>query len=398
MDVVLDKLKEFTYALLYNPQSYCCRHNPIEILKRLQREAFSDTMKLRDRLDKHDRLLSSFHKSTTNGTPFNHSATHLSGEVDVGGALLLVDNVGGCTALNEAGIRTGIHSRLTFQTNITSNDAFAAEFVSTQSDKANSDDVLGSPLSLTKVMYSTNFNNCVSAVVIPWGARCKDVAVASNPLPQERTLTDFTSIGPPIFGHYHDVAVALIVKRSNFAASFSELVSTVRRDLDSAGISRCFSTFGQITYGVSKGTKLSLLGLHKKLIAQSQEIQFCKFTIPIGNLRAHRVPDAYAECHPDTSVALMLESELDDSTRLKGWIEMQNSTPRCLQWAVTMSDTPEDQLGWGLSLGGTWDRFQVEAFLKLNIGGRCSLQPGIMYVTDNSGGIPALMFRSSWAF
>ncbi|KAF6162591.1 hypothetical protein GIB67_003137 [Kingdonia uniflora] len=180
MDVVLDKLKEFTYTLLYNPQSYCCCHNPIEILKRLQREAFSDIMKLGDRLDKHDRLLSSFYKST----PFNHSTTHLSGEVDVGGALLFVDNVGGCTALNEAGIRTGIHSRFTFQTNITSNDAFAAEFVSAQSDKANSDDVLGSPLSLTEVMYSTNFNNCDSAVVIPWGARWKDVAVASNPLPQ----------------------------------------------------------------------------------------------------------------------------------------------------------------------------------------------------------------------
>ncbi|KAF6138837.1 hypothetical protein GIB67_018568 [Kingdonia uniflora] len=83
----------------------------------------------------------------------------------------------------------------------------------------------------------------------------------------ERTLMDFTSIGPPIFGQYHDVAAALMVKRSNFAASLSELVST------------------------GSG-------------------------------------DAYAECHPDTSVALMLESELDDSTRLKGWIEMQNSTPR----------------------------------------------------------------------
>ncbi|KAF6153909.1 hypothetical protein GIB67_023686 [Kingdonia uniflora] len=325
MDVVLDKLKEFTYTLLYNPQSYCCRHNPIEILKRLLREAFSDTMKLRDRLDKHDRLLSSFYKST----PFNHSTTHLSGELDVGGALLLVDNVGG----------VGGAPRLMKQE--LGPEFIQAEFVSAQSDKANSDDVLGCPLSLTKVMYSTNFNNCVSAVVIPWGARCKDVAVASNPLPQERTLTDFTSIGPPIFGQYHDISVALMVKRSNFAASLSELVSTIRRDPDSAGISRCFSTFGQITYGVSKGTKLSLL-----------------------------------ECHPDTSVALMLESELDDSTRLKGWIEMQNSTPRCLQWAVTMSDTPEDQLGWGLSLGGmsqgssTWDHFQVEAFLKLNIGGR----------------------------
>ncbi|KAF6157226.1 hypothetical protein GIB67_041687 [Kingdonia uniflora] len=119
-----------------------------------------------------------------------------------------------------------------------------------------------------------------------------------------------------------------MVKRSNFAASLSELVSTVRRDPDSAGTAVASAHSGRLPMGYQREQNSLCSVFTKKLIAQSQEIQLCKFAIPIGNLRAHRVPDAYAEC-PDTSVALMLESELDDSTRLKGWIEMQNSTPRC---------------------------------------------------------------------
>ncbi|KAL3843407.1 hypothetical protein ACJIZ3_000810 [Penstemon smallii] len=35
-----------------------------------------------------------------------------------------------------------------------------------------------------------------------------------------------------------------------------------------------------------------------------------------------------------------------------GWIETKNSNASCLQWAVTMSGTPEDEFGWGLTLEG----------------------------------------------
>ncbi|KAA8537490.1 hypothetical protein F0562_027098 [Nyssa sinensis] len=73
------------------------------------------------------------------------------------------------------------------------------------------------------------------------------------------------------------------------------------------------------------------------------------------------------------SIALVLESKLDKSTRIGGWLEMKRSNLRFLQWAVNMSDTPEDDFGWGLSLGGSirgprsWDHFQPLYFGLLGL-------------------------------
>ena len=52
------------------------------------------------------------------------------------------------------------------------------------------------------------------------------------------------------------------------------------------------------------------------------------------------------------SFTIMLESDLDDTIRITGWIEMKNSGPKYLQWAVSVSDSPENEFGWSLSLGG----------------------------------------------
>ncbi|OVA01073.1 hypothetical protein BVC80_8811g11 [Macleaya cordata] len=412
------------------------RRNPVEILKRLQREAFSDLMKLRDRQDKVERMIS-FYKSNK-GSPFQEANTRVKGEVDVVGALLLLDNIDqqSCDTLSRAGIRTGTASRFTFETTIRQKDALAAEFVANQNDQGYSGDVIGSPLSLTKVTYLANVSDWFSAVVIPVGAQCKDVAIASNALQHERSLTDFSSFGSLILGECHSAAAGagLMVKRSNVTAALAEFVSGVgmiQQQPNSVGIRRCFSTFGQVICQLSQGTKLTLMGVHKKISRPCQQIPLQSLTVPVGSLKRHKVvsPDASSadvstplvamtrnnaeeENTGGGSIAVMVESELDESTRIGGWIEMQNSSPRYLKWAVTMSDTPEDELvGWGLSLGGggnveaeghsssTWDHhFQVEAFLKFNMlgGKRFSLQPGLVYVMDGTTRIPALMFRSSW--
>ena len=103
------------------------------------------------------------------------------------------------------------------------------------------------------------------------------------------------------------------------------------------------------------------------------------------------------------SFAVMLESKLDNSTRIGGWIEMKNSGPQHLQWALSVSDSPENEFGWSLSLGGiikrptSWDHFQAEASLKFNLGKRFSLQPGLVYVMDGNAQIPVVMLRSSWS-
>ncbi|KAL2930054.1 Ventricular zone-expressed PH domain-containing protein [Bienertia sinuspersici] len=80
------------------------------------------------------------------------------------------------------------------------------------------------------------------------------------------------------------------------------------------------------------------------------------------------------------SIAAMLESELDESTRVRGWFQMRDNPEHLLQWSVSMSDLPEDEMGWGLSLGGLThgsrrlDQFQAEAFLKFNLSKKLSLQ------------------------
>lgn len=416
MESVADKLKgffksseEFFTKGFFHKRDKPSQYNPIEILKRLQRESFSDIMKLRDRQDKVEKMLS-FYK-TAKGSPFQEFSTHVHGTVDLGGALLLVHKVDeqNHDALKRAGMRTGINSRFTFETSMREKDSLVAEFVACQDDDGSSDNLFGIPLSLGKVMYSANVNDWFSAVVVPWGARCKDVAITSNPHQQERSLTDFSSFGPPIFNQCHDAALGIMVKRGRIAACLAELVSEIHLQPDASGIRRCFSTFGQVIYQLSRGTTFTLLGLDKRLSTPSQQMRLSKFTLPLGSLKhdANRNASLGTQNMDDKvscgSISLMLESELDESTRVGGWVEMKNSDPRCMHWAVSMSDTPEKELGWGLSLGGivqgplTWDHFQAEAFLKVNVNKRCSLQPGIVYVMDGTNHIPALMFRSNWS-
>lgn len=424
--------------------------NPIEILKRLQREAFSDLMKLRDRQDKVERVLS-FYKATK-GQEVN---TRVRGEVDVVGSLLFLENADQqtCDSLDKAGMQTGVGSRFTFETIVREKDALMVEFTATQNGY--SGDVVGSPLSLSKVMYSANVSDWLSAVVIPVGAQCKDIASASNVLQQERSLTDYSFFGSPNMSQLHNVGAGAgagagaIVKSSNITATLAGIISSgmQQEQLNSVGIKRCFSTLGQILCQISKGTKLTLIGVHNKLIrpSQQQDIQLNRFTVPFGSLRKMNVGPTYASTSSPLadnltrkanaeeelegnnsgggSIAVMVDSELDENTRIGSWFEMQNSTPAHMRWGFTMFDNleaeeGESSVGWGLGVGGSgnigskksqggdlssaWDHhFQVEAFLKMNmaIGGnkKFSLQPGLVYVMDGTTRLPALMLRSNWS-
>lgn len=184
---------------------------------------------------------------------------------------------------------------------------------------------------------------------------------------------------------------------------------------DSAGMTHCLSTFGQVICQLSRSTKLSLMGLHQVPRSSNQQVRLGSMVVPVSILRHRKVPDisieasglslgtASVESCPSGSMALMLEPELDESTWIGGWVEIKKSNKRHLQWAVSMSDTPEDEFGWGLKFGGlvqgpkSWDHFQAEAFLKLNFGKKFSLQPALIYVMDGTTQFPALMLRSSWS-
>lgn len=170
---------------LYN---YSCDLQ-IEILKRLQREAFSDIMKLRDRQDKVERLLT-FYKSSK-GSPFQEASTHVRGNVDVLGAFFIMDDIDEqkYDAIQRSGIRTGIDARLRFETAVREKDQLLAEFTANRTGANGTGDMLGGPLSLAKVLYAAHFNDWFSAVAIPMGAQCRDVGFATSTHQVECLLT-----------------------------------------------------------------------------------------------------------------------------------------------------------------------------------------------------------------
>lgn len=136
-------------------------------------------MKLRDRQDKVERIIS-FYK-TSKGSPFQEASTHVKGEFDLLGALLVMDNVDklNCNALSRAGITTGIDSRFTFETTFSQGESLTAEFVAGQKGNRYLDEVSGQSLSLEKVSYRVNACDWLSMVAIPVGAQSRDVAITT---------------------------------------------------------------------------------------------------------------------------------------------------------------------------------------------------------------------------
>ncbi|XP_008221226.1 PREDICTED: uncharacterized protein LOC103321216 [Prunus mume] len=412
---VVDKFRGLTKStrelfdgLIHGHPQRSARRHPIEILKRLQREAFSDLMKLRDRQDKVERMVSLY--GTSKGSPFQEASTLVRGEVDLLGAVLLM------------------HA---FETSVRQNDTLVAEFVASQKHKGSLSDLSECPLSLAKVSYTANVSNWLSAIAIPVGAQCRDVAVLTNPSHQGKGLTDLSSFGPPLLNQHNGSAVGLMVKKSNTVASLAQFVSGLGAQVGSGRVELCLSTFGQIVCQLPGGTKLSLLGLHQMPSLSSEYVdhRIGALTIPLGSsthdrshetivegsLTHHRSPEAMVEAYvpplgsnsPEKgssgSIALMLESEVDEMTKIGGWIEMKQSNPRHLEWAVSVSDDSEDSVGWGMNLSGILggpnllDRFQIESYMKLNLGKRFSVKPGIAHIVDGNARMTALMLRSNWS-
>ncbi|KAH0757392.1 hypothetical protein KY290_020885 [Solanum tuberosum] len=386
-------------------------------------------MKLRDRQEKLERVLAFFKSSK--GSPVQETSTHVRGEFDAVGALLMIGSidVSKCNAIERA-IRTGIDSRLTFETTIREKDTLVAEFVGSERGQMN---ILGSPLSLAKVLYAANISDWCSAVAIPVGGRCRDVAVPTSSreyqqevakvirskvlLPasqkmvrskflfcksKERGLTDYSSFGPPLLNQLNGSGISVMVKKSNIVACLAQFVSALPH---SGSLLFCLGTFGQVVCQLSSNTKLSILGIHKMGNLSRQQPRLAAMSLPFSFLQRSGHPHAsfVENSLLDGYLAMTLESELYESTKIGGWVEMKRSNPKHLQWAVTMSDTSEDDFGWGLSLGGlvqgrrNYDRFQVECFLNFNVGKKCKLQPGLLYVIDGATQFPALILRTSWS-
>ena len=199
-----------------------------------------------------------------------------------------------------------------------------------------------------------------------------------------------------------------MVKGTNIAASIAELVSGMQLQPDAAG-SGSMSTFGQVTYQPYEETRVTLSCLWK-IQKPSYPLKFGTLAVPMGHLKRRKSSEVQGQSSSfatsrkaddisSGSIALMLDSELDESTNLSGWVELQKSS-NLLQWGAFLSDIPEDELGWGLRMEGKVrgpsSQLQLEGFLNFNFGKKFSLQPGLVYAMDGKNHTPALVFRSSW--
>ncbi|KAL4575462.1 hypothetical protein LXL04_022306 [Taraxacum kok-saghyz] len=386
LGLVVDKLKcftkstqEFANGVLHNI-GLSRRRRPVEILKRLQREAFSDIMKLRDRQDKVERLIS-FKSSKV--SPLDQTSTRVKGEVEVLGLLLMIDRIHeeNQEAIRKTGIKTGINSKFTFETTIRETDTLKAEFVA--SNKAQLD-ALTSPLSLSKVVFDAKINEWYSLTTVLLGARCSDLL-----------KHDVITSGPSLLNQHIGSGVSLSVRKNNIIASLAQFVSLQEPHL----YPNYLTTFGQVVYQLSGSTKLLLMGLRQLPKDLGQDPSLGPMGLPIGIFRPDRGTNRVTN-HPFGSTALVLESELDSSTRVGGWVEMNDSdTDAPLKWGVSVSDLPEDDFGWGVRVGGSvFERFEVEVFSKMNLGEKLILQPSFVYVADGLNKFPALMMKSSWSF
>ncbi|KAI3516957.1 hypothetical protein L1887_16143 [Cichorium endivia] len=379
LTLAVDKLKgfakstqEFTNGVLHNIGLSRRRH-PIEILKRLQREAFSDIMKLRDRQDKVERILS-FKSSKV--SPLDEATTRVKGEIQVLGLLLMIDRIHeeNQDAIRKTGIKPGINSKFTFETTIRKKNTLKAEFVASNKGQI---DALSTPLSLGKVVFDAKINEWCSLTTVLLGAKCSDL--------QTHSITS----GPPLLNQQIGSGVSLTVKKSNVIASLAQFIESKN--------THWLTTFGQVVYQLSGSTNVLLLGLHQMPKFLGQDAFLDPIGLPIGIFRPGRV-DREAS---SGSTALVLESSLDSSTRLGGWVEMNRSsdTDAPLKWGVSVSDLPEDDFGWGLRVGGSaFERFEAEVFSKMNLGEKFLLEPSVLFVVDGSSRLPALMLKSSWSF
>ncbi|WVZ78461.1 hypothetical protein U9M48_026167 [Paspalum notatum var. saurae] len=338
----------------------------VDILKRLQRQAFYDIMQLRERQDKVEKVLTLF-KATKVG-PFAEESTRVKGVINVAGSL----------ARDSTEVESGISSRFLFQTTVRKKDSLFAELVTDNRYMSQENDHFVSPLVLSKAMYLSNINDSFSVAAVPLGARCDDFS--TDPiLQEEHWLASLrSSLRPPLLVRSHRYAGGLVLRSKNFAVSLAELISVAGRPVNAGEASRVYTGFGQISYQLLDDIKLTLsAALHGPSVIPRKR-------------------------KPTAGGCIDLELKIDEDSRIGAWIEInKKSNSRLLRWALSLSDTPEDDLGWGVSLRrGTEAKpqlFQVEGFLNLHLGKKVAIQPGIMFNVDGRRCTPALVFHSSWS-
>eukprot|EP00252_Welwitschia_mirabilis_P009294 TRINITY_DN21779_c0_g1_i1.p1 TRINITY_DN21779_c0_g1~~TRINITY_DN21779_c0_g1_i1.p1 ORF type:complete len:458 (-),score=79.41 TRINITY_DN21779_c0_g1_i1:122-1495(-) len=426
-------------------------NSPIQILKRLQREVFSDLVKIKDRLYVLEKRWTQYNQDGMSGTK-----TQLKGEVNTAGIFLLGHALSGAqlTSLHQTRVKAGLQTKFKFDTFFRERDILVTEFISGQSF-INDNAFLGAPLSLGKVLYSAHINDALSICFAPFGGKAKDSAFLPNLL-QDCGLTDFSNTGPEIFRQCQGSSIAGTLKCENFAFSLGRYLSNFSRyeseslqGILNTKTSTCSSTLGQIAFQPVEGILFAVTYLNRFLSSTSTPslklLNWGKF----GSLSLHdfcsqgsqnpdrfsRTPDdqqlisdhssSFAEDVMTHSIAVQTDVELKDGIRFGGWLQIdgpitfQKKAEKSLQWFIGISELPENEGGWGLGIGRSRNgpltnlpcqtrdfdapevptsQMQVEAFLSFHLGKGFTFNPGLLYTLDKNGHTPAMVLRTNWSF
>ncbi|OEL14939.1 hypothetical protein BAE44_0024043 [Dichanthelium oligosanthes] len=394
---------------LHHHQPQQQHHRPGDIMKRLQRETFSDVMKFKEKHDQIEHILSLY--KSGKGFEFLDLPIQVKIALDAVGALFLVDGnefEQAKATLNKAGKRTGLSSRFVFESKTRGKDTVAAE-LSTRLGGAGAHlgEETGRPVELTSLQYNARINKWLSMILVPFGAQCNNFLHSSSMIQNLRSQACFD--GPPSFLEHHNCAAGLRIEGSKFTASFAELIfGSGGLDSGGGGTNR-MTTFGQVSCKPNNDVKLSLSGLWQVRSLSSRFNNLGILAIPLGSLKAGA---AAAEEHTELSVmvdasqsiALMVDCELYETLKTEGWFQLERPDHGPVHWGFSLSDIPENELGWGVRVGGTAEgkkthhlqHLDLEGYLNFNLGKGARLQPGLVYAKMGEKMTPALFLRSSW--
>ncbi|KAL2634500.1 hypothetical protein R1flu_005979 [Riccia fluitans] len=429
-------------------------------LRRLQREAFSDLLKVRERLDKLEHKTGL--RGKTHGDSLTGARTNLRGEVSSGGAFIIAEDsacVHSRSSLQHAGLKTGLDVRFTFETPVREGDTLTTQVGVGQGSGLGDGNSFGGPLSLQKINYVAQINDSLSLSVAPLGARASDMSDTINHL-QGQALTTFAGSGPALYQHCKGSAIGASLRSSSVLLSMAQFLSgwgSSTADVTPEPL--CLSTLAQFMFQPCDHVVLSLSavnnvwpspptltssGLHW---SEMGPLILCKtITRPSGAFIFNPVRPQHASSvisqgtlpteswSPGDStrnrgiamqsVAVAGEIDLGHRVSLAGWAQVERGDwlsefeKKEFQWHVSLAKCTGQNVNWGLSVGRRkredWhddglsavvgdgpddpstSQMQTEAFVRMGCGKGFTLQSGFVYIVDRYSQTPAFMLRSSW--
>ncbi|GBG88180.1 hypothetical protein CBR_g46669 [Chara braunii] len=235
----------------------------VSALRRLQREAFSDQLKTKDRIDKLEhftglRKVAHLGESMAGGGALA-SRTRMRGDIAVGAAYPLLDGSDEKVrqsqklTFDRVGARIGVDARFTFETAFRGGkDTLITQCVSGKNGQALGSstvdgDALVGPITVRKVVYSAELGDNLSLKFSPVGADGADICNALNPL-EGYGLTKSTAEGLPILKKCRGSAASATFRLNGASITTAQFIDRGATAFNGGGNQRpSHATVAQVT-------------------------------------------------------------------------------------------------------------------------------------------------------